>query len=115
MNVPSFDSNDYRIIFYLEHPLVHKNLYHFISARFIFMCSFQMVKKKGARVFVFKGWSRILTIHWGSFLIYAYNIYSLTKKMLASTHTHTAHETLFPSLSIILGSIHTFAICDGSA
>ena len=30
----------------LNHPLVQKNLYHFIPARVVFFCSFQMVKKK---------------------------------------------------------------------
>lgn len=53
---------------YLNHRLVHKNLYHFISARFNFLCSFHMVKKKGVRVFVSKLWFRNSCIYIEIFL-----------------------------------------------
>ena len=53
---------------FLNHRLVHKNLYHFISARFNFLCSFHMVKKKGVRVFVSKLWFRNSCIYIEIFL-----------------------------------------------
>ena len=39
----------YYIYIYLNLPLVHKNVYHFFSARFQKMCPFKGLKKKGVR------------------------------------------------------------------
>ena len=68
-HLPTLVLHSYIYIYlYLNHRLVHKNLYHFISARFNFLCSFHMVKKKGVRVFVSKLWFRNSCIYIDIFL-----------------------------------------------
>ena len=35
---------------YLNHPLVHKNVYHHLSARFVKRCSFEVLQTKCVRI-----------------------------------------------------------------
>ena len=38
------------IYIYLNHPLVHKNVYHYLSARFVKRCSFEVLQTKCVRI-----------------------------------------------------------------
>ena len=50
--------NKCNILLLLHSPLVHKNLYHFFSARLLKMCSVSEAKTKGARICAASGRAR---------------------------------------------------------